>query len=152
MTDRGRPSLYTPEIAELLCTRLAAGESLRKICRDEDMPSEVSVRTWALNLSGNFDTFSAQYATARRIGYEQMAEDVIEIADDSSQDVIDTDSGSRMNTEYVARSRLRVDTRKWLLSKVLPKLYGDKLTLAGDEEAPLQMLGRVELVGVRAGP
>lgn len=148
MTERGRPCLYTPEIAESLCTRLAQGESLRAICRDPDMPHESTVRSWALNLKGDYTEFATQYAMARRIGFESMADDLIEIADDSEQDMIETESGPRMNSEFVARSRIRIDTRKWMLSKVLPKIYGDKLTLAGDEDAPLKTVNRIELVAL----
>lgn len=148
MTAPGRPSLYTPEVAAAICSRLANGESLRRICRDADMPAEATVRMWALNLSGDFKEFSAQYATSRRIGFESMADEVIEIADDSSEDTTYTEQGPRMDAEFVARSRIRIDTRKWLLSKVLPKIYGDKLTLAGDDEAPIKTVNRIELVAL----
>ena len=58
-----------------------------------------------------------------------MADETLEIADDSSHDTITDDEGNeRFNSEFAARSRLRVDTRKWLLSKALPKVYGDKIT------------------------
>lgn len=76
--------------------------------------------------------FAAEYAIARRVGYEVMAEQVIEIADDGRNDWVEreTQSGRTIlvpDHEHMARSRLRVDTRKWLLSKYLPKVYGEKL-------------------------
>lgn len=120
---RGRPSLFTPELAEQICERLADGESLRAICRDEQMPNERTVRRWALDN----EEFSPQYARAREIGYLGMADDLIEIADESGGDsYTDDDGNERTNHEAVARSRLRVDTRKWVLSKALPKIYGDR--------------------------
>lgn len=122
----GRPSIYTKAIAALICGRLAAGESLRAICRDENMPQESTVRAWALD---DVHGFYAQYAKAREIGYSGMADELLEIADETSRDTIKNKSGDEVaDTEWISRSRLRVDTRKWMLSKVLPKVYGDKVT------------------------
>lgn len=91
------------------------------------MPPESTVRLWANDDRGGF---AAQYARAREIGYATMADELLEIADDSSGDaVIDEDGATRANPEFASRSRLRVDTRKWLLSKALPKVYGDRLDL-----------------------
>jgi hypothetical protein len=106
---RGRPSIFSLELADRLCERLADGETLRAICRDEGMPDERTVRRWALD---DLEGFAGHYARAREIGYQGMADDLTEIADAKDGDP--------------ARDRLRVDTRKWLLSKALPKIYGDK--------------------------
>ena len=76
------------------------------------MPDERTVRRWALD---DVEGFSDQYARAREIGYQGMADDLTEIADAKDGDP--------------ARDRLRVDTCKWLLSKVLPKVYGEKQTV-----------------------
>jgi hypothetical protein len=75
------------------------------------------------------ENFSQQYAQARARGYQLLADEIIEISDDSSRDIVETEEGPVTNAEVVARSRLRVDTRKWMLSKMLPKVYGDKLAL-----------------------
>ena len=83
------------------------------------MPNEATVRAWAVD---NIQGFGPQYASARELGYEAMAADVIEISDEQ---VGSTDNGST-DAGAVARNRLRVDSRKWLLSKMLPKVYGDK--------------------------
>lgn len=122
----GRPSVYTPEIAAEICRRMAAGESVRKIGEDENMPSEGTIRGWALD---DKEGFFSQYTRAIQIRAMRWAEETVEIADDGSNDTyIDPESGEeRINHEIVARSRLRVDTRKWITSKVLPKIYGDKL-------------------------
>lgn len=77
----------------------------------------------------NRDGFSAHYATARELGYQSMADDLLDIADDKSGDYTLKDGVTVMDSEAVARARLRVDTRKWMLSKVLPKVYGDRLDL-----------------------
>jgi hypothetical protein len=125
---QGRPSIYTPELARLICLRIASGQSTRAIARDEDMPSEATIRSWAVD---DIEGFNAQYTRAVQIRAVGWAEEIIEISDDSSQDTyIDPKSGEeRTNHEIVARSRLRTDTRKWMLSKVLPKVYGDKIDL-----------------------
>lgn len=122
MASRGRPSKFTKVLADAICARLADGETLRAICRDKDMPPESTVRTWALD---NKD-FYAQYARAREIGYQGLADELTEIADDTKGDP--------------ARDRLRVDTRKWLLSKALPKVYGDKIEHTGPAGGPLQFI------------
>lgn len=120
----GRPSLFTSEIADEICRRLADGESLRKICRDENMPHERRVREWDKD---NRNGFSPQYTRAREIGYETLADELLEIADDGRNDTYKDDDGNTIvNTEIVSRSRIRIDTRKWMLSKMLPKIYGDK--------------------------
>lgn len=91
------------------------------------MPSESAVRAWVLE---DRDGFSAQYTRAREIGYHAMADELLEISDDGTNDWMKRTQGEDtidvVNNEAIARSRLRVDTRKWMLSKALPKIYGDK--------------------------
>jgi hypothetical protein len=140
---------YSQEVADAICARLAEGESLRAICRTEGMPSETRVRAWALD---DVRGFSAQYARAREIGYQAMAEEIIAISDDSSGDTIQTEQGERPNTEFVSRSRLRVDSRKWMLSKMLPKVFGDKLELQHKGRiAVAKELSDDELANIAAG-
>ena len=86
------------------------------------MPSENAVREW---VTKDADGFAAQYASAREAGYHAMAEEILEIADDTTRDTILSEHGARPNSEWIGRSKLRVDSRKWLLSKMLPKVYGD---------------------------
>lgn len=109
---------------------MALGESLRKICRDEGMPDESTVRLWAVS---NRNGFYPHYARARESQMEAMAEDIIDIADDKEEDP--------------QRARLRVDTRKWLMSKIAPKVYGDRtrheLTGAGGGPIKTQDLSRL---------
>lgn len=132
MAERGRPADYTAELAATICAELATGRSLRDVCTGEDMPAESTVRAWAVEDRGGF---SAQYTRAREIGYHAMADELLEIADDGHNDWMerrgDEDAGWQANGEHIQRSRLRVDTRKWMLSKVLPKVYGDKVELSG---------------------
>src|SRR5580658_1817622 len=130
-----RSTEYTPQIAEFICARIANGESLRKICSDPDMPANSTVFKWLSEQK----PFAEQYTRAREAQMEVMAQEIIDIADDSSEDaLIDEDGKTRANAEFVNRSRLRVDTRKWLMSKLNPKKYGDKqLHTGGDGESPV---------------
>lgn len=135
----GRPTTYTKKLAAEICRRLAAGCMLRDIARDRDMPPESTVRTWA---NHDVEGFSAPYARAREIGYQAMADEIIEIADNATNDWMERQSRDGkerlvLNSEHVQRSKLRVDARKWLLSKALPKLYGDKVEHSGPEGGPL---------------
>lgn len=125
----GRPSDYTEDLAESICARLAQGESMRKISLDDDMPSCKTMFTW-LRVH---ESFLQQYETAKAECADMYAEEIIEIADDTANDYIDVtdDNGAtgatRLNTEHVQRSRLRIDSRKWIASKLKPKKYGDKI-------------------------
>jgi hypothetical protein len=138
----GRPSTYSQEIGDEVCRRLAGGESLRAICRDEGMPACSAVRQWALD---NREGFAAQYAQAREEQYLAIADELLEIADDGRNDWMqrtgnDERGGWELNGEHIQRSRVRIDTRKWLLSKMLPKVYGDKTEVAvtGPNGGPVQ--------------
>jgi hypothetical protein len=118
------------------------GESLRQICRDPQMPSKTSVMRWL----AAHKSFSDQYARARLEQAEGFADEILEIADDSRNDWIEREFG-RGNVvevpdrEVTDRSKLRVDARKWLMSKMLPKKYGEAVLLKGDKDNPLQLAG-----------
>jgi hypothetical protein len=120
----GRPSSFTQEIADEICERLAEGESLRSVCRSDGMPVQATVFRW-LSID---EAFLKQYARAREAQADRLADEILDIADDSSRDTESTENGDRPNSEWIARSRLRVDARKWLASKMAPKKYGDKVT------------------------
>jgi hypothetical protein len=130
----GCPVTHTAELAEKICERLSGGESLRSICRDEAMPDERTVRRWALD---DREGFSPQYARAREAQAHALADELLEIADDGSNDWMVREGKTELNSEHVQRSRLRSDTRKWLLSKMLPKVYGDKMQHTGADDEPL---------------
>jgi hypothetical protein len=69
--------------------------------------------------------FFAMYMRARIALYDVWAEEILTISDDDSQDTIETEDGEKTNHEHIQRSRLRVDSRRWLLSKLRPTTYGD---------------------------
>ena len=133
----GRPSLYSPEIAATICERISSGEILTNICKEPGMPNIVTVLgNW---LDAHPD-FAKLYARAKMRRLEVMAEEITAISDDSTGDWIeDAEGNRRANPESVQRSRLRVDTRKWLLAKLAAKTYGDKRELSGDAANPLTL-------------
>lgn len=135
---RGRPSTYTPKIAETICHRIILGEPVRQICADDDMPAESTVYLWLIQ----HDDFSEQYARAKEAQAERFAEELLDISDDGRNDWIERENkdGSTyeaLNGEAIQRSKLRVETRKWLMGKMRPKKYGDRLDLtSGGEKLP----------------
>lgn len=136
----GRPSTYTRELADTILERMSEGTPLRHVCANNpDLPGESTVRGWAVQ---DVDGFAARYARAREAQVEAMAEDIIEIADDSGLDVtLDAESGApRVDGEAIQRAKLRVDTRKWLMSKVAPHRYGDKVDVGLTGNLVVQVL------------
>lgn len=125
---------------------MAKGKTLRSICRELeplDGPADSTVRQWVMD---DVDGFAAHYAKARDTGLDAMSEECFDIADDKQLDTITRkrDDGTEfetINSEWIARSRLRVDTRKWYLSKLAPKRYGDKLTteISGPDGGPIKV-------------
>lgn len=133
-----RHRLYTPEIAEEILERLSDGESLASICDREGMPSRGAVNHWVLT---DLDGFASRYARAREAGLMTLADDILVISDDGRNDTYrDTDGNDRVNQDVVQRSRLRVDSRKWILSKLLPKQYGDRLNLEHSGEVAMNQV------------
>jgi len=120
----GRPSTFTQEIADEICRRLAQGEPLEKICRDDHMPSSRTVLRW----KDASEAFMSDIACAREAGFDRIASDCLDIADETSNDTLSTEHGDRPNTEWISRSKLRIETRLKLLAKWDPKRYGDKIT------------------------
>lgn len=137
----GRPSDFSQELADKICAELAEGVSLRGVCKSEEMPCLSTVFSWLRTKPD----FLQQYARAKEESADAMAEEIIDISDDGTNDWEEREiAGGRtiiaLNTEAVQRSKLRVDTRKWIMSKMKPKKYGDKLdmtTNGKDIPAPL---------------
>lgn len=135
---RGRPPIYGQEHKNRICDEIAAGRTLPSILRDEGMPD----MRWVFTQIKGDESFYQSYTRAREARTELWAEGLIEIADDGRNDTyVDEDGIQRVDHDHVARSRLRVDTRKWLASKLLPKTYGDKVTteVTGSDGGPVQV-------------
>jgi hypothetical protein len=126
----GRPSIYSQELADSICERIADGESLRAICSDESMPGRRTVLDW-LDDDSKLD-FRAKYARAREAQADWHADEIIELADlpRIGQKVTTKANGDEevVTGDMVERARLQIDARKWYAAKLSPKKYGDKVT------------------------
>ena len=122
----GRPSLYTPALAAEICERIAGGESLRAVCRDDAMPNVATVVNWLADQRKA--EFLAQYMQARERQADCYADEIVEIADAA----VDVQLG-----------RLRMDARKWVASKLRPKRYGDRIVNehTGENGGPVEVSG-----------
>ena len=130
---RGGQTVYTQELADEICLRLSNGESLNAICKTTGMPGEATVRDWQLN---DLNGFAAKYAHARIAQAHRWAEEIVTLSDMTPPLTPD----GRYDSGAVAHQRLMVDTRKWLLSKVLPKVYGDRVNLDHAGEITLTVI------------
>lgn len=124
--NEGRPSKYSIEIATEICDRIVNGESLISIARDNHMPVVRTVYLWL----DKHNKFMHRYTQAKEDQADTLAEELLDIADNGSNDWMETNdpnnTGYKVNGEAINRARLRVDTRKWLASKLKAKKYGDK--------------------------
>jgi hypothetical protein len=122
----GRPSSFTQEIADKICEGIAEGKSLRSLCDAEDMPNKATVFRWLADEERK--PFRDQYARARETQADALFDEILQIADDGANDSYKDDEGRvKVDQDVIARSRLRVDARKWMAGKLRPKVYGDKI-------------------------
>ena len=125
-----RPSIYNQELADEICSLLADGLSLRTVCLAEDMPDKSTVFRWIRSIP----EFRDQYARAKEEAADALTDEMLDIADDGSNDWMkrhgkEDEEYWVANGEHIQRSRVRIDTRKWIASKLKPKKYGDKLDI-----------------------
>lgn len=124
---RGMSEMITPEVMNAICQRLADGESLRAICADDAMPG----RTTVFDHLAADEQFREQYARARESQAHAYADDIVAISDEPAE-----------THEEIAHAKLRIDSRKWVASKLLPKKYGDATLLKhGDADGEPLSLG-----------
>lgn len=131
----GRQSEYTQEVADAICERIADGESLRAICRDEAMPSKATVFRWLVE----YPDFETKYAHAREAQADALVDEIVSIADeevtmiraDKHKPGADEDAQVEVvfDQTAVARNKLRVAARQWTAEKLRPKKYGPKLEI-----------------------
>lgn len=130
-SQMARPSDYSDDLADDICERLAEGESLRSICRDEDMPNKSTVFRWLAD--PQHVDFATKYAHARDAQTDVLVDEMVDIADDGANDWIarrDAEEGIlgwQENGEALRRSALRISTRQWIAEKLKPKKYGNKI-------------------------
>lgn len=125
----GRPTTYTLTLADNICAQLAEGKSMRTVCKGEGMPVMSTVFLWLRT----HPEFSERYTQAKAEAADALVEEMLDISDDGTNDWMEIHDkegeavGYKINGEHVQRSRLRVDTRKWIASKLKPKKYGERV-------------------------
>jgi hypothetical protein len=127
---------YSPKIASRILERIAAGESLRSICKENSMPSFQSVLAWA---SDDKDGFRDKYTLAMDVRAQGLFDEMLEISD-SALPAATGAPGTGEAGARVAAIKLKVDTLKWILAKMQPKRYGDKITqeISGPDGGPVR--------------
>ncbi len=108
----GRPSRYSDGLVNRICLRIAGGESLRRICGEDDMPDKATVLRWLLD--SRHAAFRRRYGIARETQADAFADEIVDIADSAS------------GREDAAVAKLRIDARKWVAAKLKPKRYGER--------------------------
>lgn len=131
----GRKLDYSDDIGNRICHRLMDGESLRTICADPEMPARSTVHLWLIENPH----FADQYARAREAQADTYADEILDIADDGSNDFVERErpdgtTYEAVDQENIQRSKLRVDARKWVAAKLKPKKYGDKIDVTSGGE------------------
>lgn len=156
----GAPSMpFDQEIADIICERIATCTlSLTSICKADDaLPSVGMIFKW---MRDNPE-FEKSYARAKDAQIEALMDETIEISDNATNDYMErlnfdgAETGWHLNGDAVARSRLRIDTRKWLASKLKPKKYGEKLgvdTVVSVSPDLQSMMERIATGGTRLTP
>ncbi len=131
-----RPTIRTNELEDDILSRIACGESLRGICAENGMPNISTVIRW---LAADED-FARKYTRAREMQAEILADEMLDIADNDKSDRIDIKDkdGNIIRTEQnnvaVARSKLKLEQRRWWAEKLRPKVYGNKVAVGGADK------------------
>jgi hypothetical protein len=136
-TEKEREGLITT-----ICRKIATGRSLRSVLKDKDMPCRQSFHDWIEEKPERID----QYVCAREDRADSIFEDMLDIVDSQEKDVIILEDGKEVtNHDVIQRARLRVDTRKWMIGKMQPKKYGDKLELENKHSGEIKTTENIDL-------
>jgi hypothetical protein len=139
----GRPSKYTPELAQEIFSRLRTGEPLLQICKDEKMPTRQAVYDW---IERDPD-LSLQFAHAREAGCDAIAEGLLEISDTlhfGETQVMGDKNSTTTVADMLGHRKLRIETRLKLLACWNPAKYGTKVQVGGDKENPLKVEASIQ--------
>lgn len=136
----GRPTVFTRQVADIICIRISEGESLKSITLDEEMPDRATVYRW---LAAD-PAFCDMYTRAREDQADTLADEIMAIADETPDlnPILDKHGALieiQLHSAYLQWQKQRIDARKWTAMKLKPKKYGDRQILAGDSEAPLEV-------------
>jgi hypothetical protein len=141
---RGRVNVYSKQIIDEICKAISTSSKSTKTICDSDIrfPDYFTFYHWLGNADKKYDYARQQYARAKDAQADFIVEEIMEISDDGSKDTIKTPFGTIENKEVTNRSRLRVDSRKWVAAHLKPKKYGDKLDLTtGGAEIVVNITG-----------
>ena len=130
---------FSKKCFEAMLERIEKGESILAICRDSAMPHASTFYRWLQREPGLVE----RYRLSREIQADLIFAEILDIADDRESDWLaaaDPAKPARANTDHIQRAKLRIDTRKWLVAKLAPKKYGDKLALEHDVSAGMASL------------
>jgi hypothetical protein len=124
----GRPSKFSDALADEICELLMSGMPLTQICRDPKFPDSVTVYRWL----EKHEAFRNKYRSARDVQAEHYLDKIIEVASDSRNDWVEVEDArgnvrTVLDSDHVQRSRLICDNLKWVMSRIAPKKYGDKI-------------------------
>jgi hypothetical protein len=142
----GAPSTFQQHIADVICIRIAEGESLREIIKTPGMPDRSTVYDWLLR----HPDFADQYTRAREEQADTLADEIIAIADEQPEiiPVIDRRTGEliehKLDGAFLQWQKNRIDARKWTAMKLKPKKYGERVALAGDADNPIKVEAEVQ--------
>jgi hypothetical protein len=133
----GGPIPYSTDLADRVLGELMEGRTLIEVCRLPGMPSEGTVLLWVRR---DRDGFAARYREAREIGGQIMADKLILIGDDSRGDYVtrrtaDGETIVVVDHDNISRDRLRSENLKWVLTRALPRIYGDRLQINAKHDA-----------------
>lgn len=124
-SNKDKQNIWNNILAEMM-----TGRSLRSILRDPNMPNSDTIYQWILEDKKKSD----QYARAADIRADEIFDEMMNISDETDSDIITLDDGREVvNNNVISRDRLRIDTRKWILSKMNPKKYGDKVDFSSND-------------------
>lgn len=154
----GRPKMnYDPEIGLTICAGIASGMSVEEICENADMPGTTTVFEWLASTTA----FAASYARAREQQMDVWAEQIVQIADDARNDYMERQMQNGriervLDPENINRSKLRIETRKWIMGRLAAKRYGDKIEIeqtvtietVPDAELQARVMARMERLGI----
>jgi len=132
--------MYTRELFDKICAELAEGRSLRSVLRADGMPSIGTFLQWV----DQDKALADHYARARALCIDALAEDILDIADTPKMGTKSVSKATGLEItegDMIEHRRLQVDARKWLLAKMAPKKYGDKVEQThlglAEREAPV---------------
>lgn len=127
-----RGKIYDEVIANEICETIACSvDSINTLCaKHKHWPCVETIRRWRIHVP----EFGVKYTAAKQHQIESIVDEMLDIADDTSRDVFVQNGQHKYDHDHISRTRIKIETRKWLASKLVPRLYGDKLNISADND------------------